>query len=160
MEKEIDRREFLGLNPMSSSNPSFKVRLHHVHIFASDIGATLQFWQDMFGAEILFDTEIAGVRNVMIAVGSGRINIYDQPPRPGGSGAYHHLGIQTDDLESLIAHMEEKGFSFRGSVREYGDLRYRMAMAPDNILLELFQILPEKSPSSHQPIMKAFDFMH
>ncbi|MBI5606419.1 MAG: VOC family protein [Deltaproteobacteria bacterium] len=143
---------------MSSSNRSFKVRLHHVHVFASDIRATLKFWQDMFGAQILFDTEIAGVRNVMIAVGSGRINIYDQSPRPGGGGAYHHLGIQTDDLESLIAHMADKGFSFRGSVREYGTLRYMMALAPDNILLELFQILPEKTPSSQQPIMKAFDF--
>jgi hypothetical protein len=144
---------------MPSSNLSFKVRLHHVHIFASDIGATLKFWQDMFDAEILFDTEIARVRNVMIAVGSGRINIYDQAPRPGRSGAYHHLGIQTDDLDSLIAHMEDKSFSFQGSVREYGDLRYMMALAPDNILLELFQILPEKTPSSHQPIMKAFDFI-
>ena len=144
---------------MSSSNRSFKVRLHHVHVFASDMRVTLKFWQDMFGAQILFDTEIAGVRNVMIAVGSGRINIYDQAPRPGGGGAYHHLGIQTDDLESLMAHMEDKGFSFRGSVREYDNLRYMMALAPDNILLELFQILPEKTPPSHQQIMKAFDFL-
>jgi hypothetical protein len=95
----------------------------------------------------------------MIAVGSGRINIYDQAPRPGGGGAYHHLGIQSDDLESLIAHMEDKGFTFQGSVREYGYLRYMMALAPDNILLELFQILPEKIPSSYQQIMKAFDFI-
>ena len=58
-----------------------------------------------------------------------------------------------------MARMEDKGFSFRGSVREYDNLRYMMALAPDNILLELFQILPEKTPSSHQQIMKAFDFM-
>ena len=144
---------------MSSPNRTFKVRLHHVHVFASDIRATLKFWQDMFGAQVLFDAEIAGVRNVMITVGSGRINIYDQPPRPDGGGAYHHLGIQTDDLESLIAHMEDKGFSFRGEIREFGYLRYMMTLAPDDILLELFQILPEQTPSSHQPIMEAFDFM-
>ncbi len=46
---------------MSSSNRSFKVRLHHVHVFASDIRATLKFWQDMFGAQILFDTIKAGI---------------------------------------------------------------------------------------------------
>ncbi len=145
------------MDKLSLSNQDFKLRLHHVHIFASDIRTTLKFWQDMFGAQILFDAKIAGVRNVMIAVGSGRINIYDQVPRPGGGGAYHHLGIKTDALESLITHMEEKGFSFQGSVREYGYLRYMMAMAPDNILLELFQILPENAPASFQQIIEAFD---
>ena len=60
-----------------------RVRLHHTHIFASDIDRTLQFWKEMFGAEILFDQMIAGARNVMIAIGDGRLNIYDQPPREG-----------------------------------------------------------------------------
>lgn len=143
---------------MTLSNQAIKVRLHHVHIFASDITTTLQFWQDMLGAEILFDTEIAGVRNVMIAVGSGRINIYDQAPRPGGGGVYHHLGIQTDDLEALITHMEGQGFSFQGSIRDYGYLRYMMALAPDNILLELFQVLSEKATASTHQTLKAFDF--
>ena len=79
-----------------------RARLQHIHIFASDIEATLRFWQDMFGAQVLFDMEIAGARNVMIAIGSGKINIYDQPPREGKGGAYHHLGIQTDDLAALV----------------------------------------------------------
>ncbi|MDP6348051.1 MAG: VOC family protein, partial [Dehalococcoidia bacterium] len=73
-----------------------QIQLHHTHIFASDMEATLGFWQDMFGAKVLFDTEIAGARNVMIAIGSGRMNIYDQPPREGRGGAFHHIGIQTD----------------------------------------------------------------
>ena len=39
-----------------------RVQLQHTHIFASDIEATLRFWQDMFGAQTLFDTGIAGSR--------------------------------------------------------------------------------------------------
>ena len=127
-----------------------QIRLHHTHIFASDIEATLAFWRDMFGAQILFDMEIAGVRNVMMAVGSGRINIYDQPPREGRCGAYHHLGIQTDDLDVLVEHMKGQGFRFQGQIRERGYLRYIMAMAPDNILVEIFQALPEKAPPDKQ----------
>ena len=127
-----------------------RVRLHHTHIFASDIEATLRFWQDMFGAEIEFDMEIAGARNVMISVGSGRINIYDQPPRKGRGGAYHHFGVQTDNLDALLARMERKGFRFRGPIRKHGYLRYIMAMAPDNILLELFEVVPERAPSEWQ----------
>jgi catechol 2,3-dioxygenase-like lactoylglutathione lyase family enzyme len=141
---------------MTSAKKPVQVTLHHVHIFASDMRKTLQFWQEMFGAEILFDAEMAGVRNVMIRIGGGRINIYDQPPREGRAGAYHHLGIQTDDLEALMAHMKEKGFLFQGALRDYGNLRYVMALAPDQILLELFQALPEKSPLQDASVSEAF----
>jgi catechol 2,3-dioxygenase-like lactoylglutathione lyase family enzyme len=142
--------------PMTLAKKPVQVALHHVHIFASDIRKTLQFWQEMFGAEILFDAEMAGVRNVMIRIGSGRINIYDQPPREGRAGAYHHLGIQTDDLEALMAHMKEKGFLFQGTLRDYDNLRYIMALAPDQILLELFQVLPEKSRLQDASVSEAF----
>jgi len=136
-----------------------RVQLQHTHIFASDIEATLRFWQDMFGAQILLDMEIAGARNVMVAIGSGKINIYHQPPREGSGGAYHHLGIQTDDLDALVEHMKGKGFRFQGQIREHGYLTYIMAMAPDNILLEIFQILPEKaSPERQEALRRAFPF--
>ena len=39
-----------------------RVRLHHAHIFSSDIDAAIRFWQDMFGAEVQFDMEAAGAR--------------------------------------------------------------------------------------------------
>jgi catechol 2,3-dioxygenase-like lactoylglutathione lyase family enzyme len=131
-----------------------QVRLHHIHIFASDMDRTLKFWQEMFGAEILFDKEIAGARNVMIAIGSGRLNIYDQPPKEGRGGAYHHLGIQTDDLDALIKYMKGRGFQFKNDVKDFGDGRYMMAMAPDDILLELFETRLEAAPEN---IRLAFD---
>jgi predicted enzyme related to lactoylglutathione lyase len=131
-----------------------RVRLHHTHIFASDMGRTLQFWQEMFGAEVLFDQEIAGSRNVMISIGSGRLNIYDQPPREGRGGAYHHLGIQTDDLDALIAHMQSRGFQFKGKIRDFSLGRYMMAMAPDDILLELFETVPAPA---NENVRRVFD---
>jgi catechol 2,3-dioxygenase-like lactoylglutathione lyase family enzyme len=125
-----------------------QVRLHHTHIFASDMDRTLKFWQEMIGAEILFDQEIAGARNVMITIGSGRLNIYDQPPQEGRGGAYHHLGIQTDDLDALIKHMKGRGFQFKNDIKDFGVGRYMMAMAPDDILLELFETRPEAAPEN------------
>ncbi len=130
------------------------VVLHHTHIFASDIEATVRFWQEMFGAQVMLDMGMAGARNVMLGIGTGRINIYDQAPREGGGGAYHHLGIQTDNLDALIEHMSQRGFHFQGQVRDYGHLRYIMAMAPDSVLLELFQIDPEKALPEHQPALR------
>ena len=53
----------------------------------------------------------------------------------------HHLGIETDDLETLVGHMKTKGFTFTNAIKDYGTWKYIMAEGPDNILLELFQIL-------------------
>lgn len=130
-----------------------KVKLHHTHIFASDMDRTLKFWQEMFGAEILFDMQIAGARNVMLDIGSGKLNIYDQPPREGRGGSFHHLGIQTDDLLGLIDHMQSRGFTLIGKIRDFGTGRYIMAMAPDDILLELFESTTEGQP---EKVRRAF----
>jgi catechol 2,3-dioxygenase-like lactoylglutathione lyase family enzyme len=116
-----------------------QIDLDHAHLFASDLDETVRWWSEMLGAQVVFDVEIAGARNVRLAIGRGFIHLYDQPPRVVGSGSVHHLGIQTDDLEALVSSMEAKGFHFRDRIRDLGVLKYVMAAAPDDILLELFE---------------------
>ncbi|MBP1713928.1 MAG: hypothetical protein H6Q42_2131 [Deltaproteobacteria bacterium] len=120
--------------------------VHHAHLFSSHLDTALKFYQEMFGAEILADLDMAGARNVFIAIGKGRLHFYDQPPRDEGRGAIHHLGIQTDDLEALVSHMRDKGFPFRKAISDFGFWKYVMIEAPDNVLIELFQIVKEKLP--------------
>ncbi len=117
--------------------------LHHVHLFASDLDESLRFYREMFGARVIFDMEMAGARNVMISIGTGKINFYDQPPRDQGRGVMHHLGIETDDLEALVKHMEDKGFHFKKGIKDFGTWKYVMAEALDHVLLELFEISEE-----------------
>jgi len=107
----------------SSSCPSLRIR----------------FYREMFGAEILFDEMVAGVRNVLIRIGTGQINFYDQPPRETGKSAVHHLGIHTDNIFAVVTHMEAKGFNFRSPVRDFGDLKYIMLEGPDRLLIEVFE---------------------
>jgi len=123
--------------------------VHHAHLFSSNLDAALNFYQEMFGAEILADLDMAGARNVFIAIGKGRLHFYDQPPRDEGRGAIHHLGIQTDDLEALVAHMKTKGLIFRKAISDFGFWKYVMIQAPDNVLIELFQIIKEKLPEGN-----------
>ncbi|MFZ5572060.1 MAG: VOC family protein [Thermodesulfobacteriota bacterium] len=40
--------------------------VHHVHLFASDIQKSLQFYQDFFGGEIVLDLEVADARSVFM----------------------------------------------------------------------------------------------
>ena len=117
-----------------------RVNFDHAHIFASDLPATVQFFQDMFGAEIVWDEEAADARNVRLAVGRGFVHVYDQPPRVSQPGNIHHLGMETDDLDTLVARMRGKGYQFRNPIRDYPTFRYVMVAAPDNILIELFQV--------------------
>jgi len=121
-----------------------KTSLHHAHLFASNLDKSIKFYQDMFGAKVLFDLEMAGARNVMISIGSSKINFYDQPPKDQGRGAIHHLGIETEDLEALVAQMKSKGFQFIKEIKSFGPLKYVMAAAPDNVLLELFEVVKNR----------------
>lgn len=116
-----------------------KVRIHHVHLFASDLDASITFYERWFGGEVLADEEYAGARNVMMRVGDGRFNFYDQPPRGRGRNAVHHIGIQTDDLPQLVAKMAAGGIEFRKPITGTPGVGYVMAEGPDGVLLELFQ---------------------
>jgi len=118
--------------------------LHHAHLFASNVDESIKFYSEMFGAKVLFDLEMAGARNVMIQIGASRINFYDQSPKDQGRGAVHHLGIETNDLKALVEHMKSKGFQFINKIKNFGPLKYIMTVAPDNMLLELFEVAKDK----------------
>ena len=116
-----------------------RVGLDHVHIFASNLSATVEFFRTMFGATIVWDDEAAGARNVRLALGRAFVQIYDQPPKAPRGGAVHHIGIETDDLDALVAKMKAHGFRFRNTIRDEPKFRYVMISGPDDLLIELYQ---------------------
>ncbi len=116
-----------------------RISLDHAHIFASNLDATIHFFQAMFGATVIWDEDAAGARTVRLAIGRAFIHIYDQPPREGRRGIVHHLGIETDDLHGLVERMKTRGFHFRNAIRDEPRFRYVMIAAPDDLLIELFE---------------------
>lgn len=120
--------------------------LHHVHLFASNLDAAIAWWRDMLHGEVAFDGDFGGSRNVFMKVGKGRLHLYEQQPRGTPAGAVHHVGIQCKDLPALVQHMKAMGMEFRSDIREFGNWRYIMAAAPDNVLLELFEIDTDDMP--------------
>ncbi len=120
--------------------------IHHVHIFASDIDESIRFYEEYFGAKLILDTELAGARNVFMRVGKGRLHLYDQPPKHPGRGSIHHFGIQTDDIEGVVSAMKAKGVEFKKGITDFGFWRYVMIPAPDDILIELFEVDKTRIP--------------
>jgi catechol 2,3-dioxygenase-like lactoylglutathione lyase family enzyme len=120
--------------------------LHHIHLFASDLNASIAWWRDMLGGEVAFDGDFGGARNVFMRVGSGRLHLYEQQPRGSTGGAVHHVGIKCHGLPALVEQMKARGVAFRSEIREFGSWRYIMCAAPDNVLLELFEIDAGKMP--------------
>ena len=116
-----------------------RVSLDHVHIFSSNVSSTVDFFCLMLGAEVVWDEEAAGVRNVRLALGHAFIHVYEQAPKTERGGPIHHLGIETDDLDGLVARMKKNGYSFRNAVREQPKFKYVMIAGPDDLLIELFE---------------------
>ena len=120
--------------------------LHHVHIFASDIDKSVAFYEDFFGGVVVLDTELAGGRNLFMRIGNGRLHFYDQPPKNAVRGSIHHFGIQTDEIGEIVANMKAKGISFKKDIVDFGFWKYIMVPAPDDILIELFEIKRDLIP--------------
>ena len=85
-----------------------------------------------------------------------KINFYDQPPKDQERGVVHHLGIETEDIEALVAHMKSKGFEFRKPIKNLGVWKYVMAEGPDHILLELFEVVRDKIPEDQYKLISLF----
>ena len=121
--------------------------VHHVHIFASDIEKSIKFYQEFFGGKVILDSELAGARNVFMEIGHGRLHFYDQPPKNPVRGSIHHFGIQTDDIEEVVDKLRSAGVALRKGITDLGFWKYVMVPAPDDILIELFQVNKSKLPS-------------
>ncbi len=115
------------------------ISLDHVHLFASDLEATITFFEKCFDAELVWDETAAGARTVRIRISQAFIHLYDQPPKGARGGAVHHLGIETDDLDGLVGRMKNLGIPFKNQTREEEKFKYVMVQGPDGLLIELFE---------------------
>lgn len=123
--------------------------IHHVHIFAADIEKSIGFYEENFGGKVVFDADVAGARNVFMKIGNGRLHFYDQAPKQKVRGNIHHFGIQTSNIEAVVERLKNNGVSFNKDISDLGFWKYIMVPAPDDILIELFEIDKNQIPSEY-----------
>lgn len=123
--------------------------IHHVHIFASEISRSIAFYGNNFDGKVILDADLAGVRNVFMKIGNGRLHFYDQAPKHLVRGNIHHFGIQTNNIEEVIERLKTNGVDLRKDLTDLGFWKYIMVPAPDNILIELFEVDKKQIPSQY-----------
>ena len=118
--------------------------IHHVHLFASDVEQSIQFYTTLFDGKVVLDAELAGARNVFIQVGSGRLHLYAQPPKRPGRGSIHHFGIRTDDIEQTVTEFKARGVEFTEPISDQGYGLVTRFKVPGDFTLQLYQPRYEK----------------
>lgn len=115
-----------------------RYHLQHTHLFATDLDSSIAFYTHWFDAEVMWDGNYGGARNVFMRIGIGALHFYEQPPREKGRNAVHHLGMQIVGLDELHGRMLAAGLA-PNPVRRADGSAYFMLQAPDGVLLELFE---------------------
>ena len=133
---------------MNASNKAV-CHIHHVHLFASNLSETIAFYQNNFDGEVILDAELAGARNVFMRIGNGRIHFYDQAPKHAVRGNIHHFGIQTFNIMEVIRRLQSNGVVLQKEIADLGFWKYVMVPAPDDVLIELFEVDKRQIPDGY-----------
>ena len=124
--------------------------LNHIHLRSTNPRKAAAWYVDMLGATIVRETESPAGVSVSLDIGGTRVNVAPQPADqnlPRGSAEVHlgleHIGLQSDDLDGLLARMQPKGMEVLEPLRTTPTgLKLVFVRAPDDVRIELMQLPP------------------
>ena len=135
---QISRRELLGLLALTAAAPAASAaeptigtvkQLNHVTMFVKDVQKSVEFYQRMFGMQVL-TLQPPGVN---LRAGSGFLGIY---PTQGESNINHVcLGIDNFDANGVMKKLTDAGVKAR--IRQRGDTPELYFTDPDNLSIQL-----------------------
>jgi len=128
--------------------------IDHIHIHAADPSETIRFYESCLGAEHLGSIPSGeGGKNHGVLLGGQLLIISEFPPgmMPAeppevGVGALRagfgvaHFGVQTTDLDRVLARLREAGVHAHAEPRRAGSIRYAYVTAPDGVVIELVEL--------------------
>jgi methylmalonyl-CoA/ethylmalonyl-CoA epimerase len=131
-------------------------KINHVAIVVEDIDSALGFWRDQLGLELDHIEEVPSQvsRVAFMPVGGSEVELVQPTDPESGLGKYlekrgeglHHLCIEVDDIEAMLALLKEKGVRLINETPVDLPGR-RMAFihpkAGNGVLIELYQLSEE-----------------
>jgi catechol 2,3-dioxygenase-like lactoylglutathione lyase family enzyme len=113
-------------------------RVNHVSVNARDLRESVEFYVDLFGAELI-PTPNFGLPVQWLALGRTQVHLFERDLEPT---SHHHFGITVDDLEPVYRAAERRGAFDHGSFRNHlvelpGDVVQLYVRDPARNLVEI-----------------------
>lgn len=84
---------------------SAAARINHVSVNAKDLGASVEFYVDVFGAEPI-PTPDFGLPVQWLAIGESQVHLFQRDVEPH---SHHHFAVTVEDLEPVYRRAEARG---------------------------------------------------
>jgi len=129
-------------------------RIDHLAVIVDDIEGTLSFWQDALGMKLSRMKEVPAEKSrvAFLPVGSSEIELVEPTTKDSSLARYlekrgpgmHHLCLEVDDIEGMLALLKEKGIQLinKTPVLGTGGKRYAFIhpKSANGVLVELYEL--------------------
>lgn len=129
------------------------IKINHIGIAVADIDESLKFWRDALGIELshIEDVPSQKAKVAFLPVGESEVELVNPTTDDSGvakfiaerGGGMHHLCIEVDDIEGVIANLKEKGVRMIDETPKELPGRKMAFVHPKSaggVLVELYQI--------------------
>jgi len=124
--------------------------IEHVSIRCRDLGTCIDYFQRMFGAEVMLRRELDESRKIVfLRLGDTMLELMEMGPASEPVDAMehygvHHIGIKVDDFDSAYRELQTKGADFIGEPFEpTPGIRLAFLREPNGAVIELTQRDPK-----------------
>jgi len=129
-------------------------KINHIAVVVSNIDTSLSFWRDALGLELaeLCDVPVEAAQIAFLTIGGTEVELVRPTTDDSGIAKYlakrgegmHHLCLETDDIEGMLAQLQDKGIQLiNESPRVGADGKKYAFIHPKStggVLVELYQV--------------------
>jgi lactoylglutathione lyase len=122
-----------------------KFAYDHIHLRSPDAEATAQWYERMFGAEIIRSIQSDGRPRIDLNLGGVAVfiaqvpeaNAVAPPPEPPYLGL-EHIGLRVDGIDAVVSELKQKGVEFTVEPKTIRPgVRIAFLRGPQNVHIEL-----------------------
>ena len=115
------------------------LKLNHLHLKTKDPDATAKFYVDTLGAKIVSKSANGGYRVDLHGLSLNVSRFLEHQTREQKYGM-EHIAIDTDELDSIVAKLKERGINILEETVVSGGRRVCFFEGPDGVQLEFIEM--------------------
>jgi methylmalonyl-CoA/ethylmalonyl-CoA epimerase len=129
-------------------------RIDHVAILVDDLENTLSFWRDALGMELTHVEDVPAEKSMVafLPVGDSEVELVKPTTSDSGLARYlekrgpgmHHVCLEVDDLEGMLARLKEKGVQLINETPMTGSGGKKYAFihpkSANGVMVELYEL--------------------